>query len=55
MSQIIYEETFPLRGEWGPDEFCAFGAYATAIELKVDFILIMMVTRADDGFSSPGP
>ena len=28
--------TLSLRGDWGPDEFCPFGAYATAIELKVD-------------------
>ena len=32
-----------LRGEWGPDEFCPFGAYATAIELKVDLILMTIV------------
>ena len=27
-----------LRGDWGPDEFCPFGAYATGFELKVQFI-----------------
>ena len=24
-----------LSGNWGPDEFCPFGAYATGFELKV--------------------
>ena len=46
-----------LRGEWGPDEFCPFGAYATAIELKVDLILTINSDYrgdADDGFSSSG-
>ena len=32
---------FSLRGNWGPDEFCPFGSYATGIELKVDFILMI--------------
>ena len=43
--------TLALRGDWGPDEFCPFGAYATAIELKVDLIQhddeMLLVTMMD--------
>jgi len=35
IQSTINPKSISMAGDWGPDEFCPFGAYATGIELKV--------------------
>jgi len=50
IQSTINPASISMAGDWGPDEFCPFGAYATGFELKVA-PLCSRRCRTDDDFA----
>merc|ERR550519_1226946 len=50
VQSTINPKSISMAGDWGPDEFCPFGAYATGFELKVA-PLCSRRCRTDDDFA----